>query len=66
MGSVRTRYKASLRCCKRIEDVFGWIKGAAGFAKVKLRGKAKVDSVFTLALAAYHLVRLPKLLAVPT
>jgi transposase len=58
-------YKASLRCRKRIEEVFGWIKGAAGLAKVKLRGKAKVDAVFTLALAAYNLVRLPKLLAMP-
>ena len=58
-------YQASLRCRKRIEEVFGWIKGAAGFAKVKLRGKAKVDAVFTLALAACNLVRLPKLLAMP-
>ncbi len=34
-----------------------------GLAKVKLRGRAKVDAAFTLALAAYNLVRLPKLLA---
>ena len=55
-------YAISQRCRKRIEEVFGWIKGAAGLAKVKLRGRAKVDAVFTLALAAYNLVRLPKLL----
>ena len=42
--------------------MFGWAKGAAGLAKVKLRGRAKVDAVFTLALAAYNLIRLPKLL----
>jgi hypothetical protein len=44
--------------------VFGWIKSSAGLAKVKLRGRERVDAVFTLALAAYNLIRLPKLLAV--
>lgn len=58
-------YAVSQRCRKRIEEVFGWIKGSAGLAKVKLRGRAKVDAVFTLALAAYNLVRLPKLLEAP-
>lgn len=58
-------YAISQRCRKRIEEVFGWIKGAAGLAKVKLRGRAKVDAAFTLALAAYNLVRLPKLLEAP-
>jgi predicted dinucleotide-utilizing enzyme len=41
------------------------IKGAAGLAKVKLRGRAWIDTAFTLALAAYNLIRLPRLLAVP-
>lgn len=59
-------YQASQRCRKRIEEVFGWIKHSAGFAKVKLRGRARVDAAFTLALAAYNLIRLPKLLAAPT
>jgi len=55
-------YAVSQRCRKRIEEVFGWIKGAAGLRKVKLRGRARVDAVFTMALAAYNLIRLPKLL----
>ena len=55
-------YAISQCCRKRIEEVFGWTKGPAGLAKVKLRGQAKVDAVFTLALAAYNLIRLPKLL----
>ena len=55
-------YDISQRCRKRIEEVFGWIKASAGLAKIKLRGRARVDAVFTLALAAYNLVRLPKLL----
>ncbi len=58
-------YAISQCCRKRIEEVFGWAKGSAGLAKVKLRGRAKVDAVFTLALAAYNLVRLPKLLGMP-
>ena len=59
-------YEVSQRCRKRIEEVFGWLKGPAGLAKVKLRGRARVDAAFTLALAAYNLVRLPKLLEAPT
>lgn len=58
-------YAVSQRCRKRIEELFGWGKSAAGLAKVKLRGLQKVGAAFTLALAAYNLVRLPKLLAAP-
>jgi len=47
---------------KRIEEVFGWIKAQAGFAKVKVRGQRKAEAVFTLAVAAYNLVRIPRLL----
>jgi len=55
-------YAISQRCRKRIEEVFGWIKSSAGLAKIKLRGRRRVDAAFTLALAAYNLIRLPKLL----
>ena len=55
-------YAISQRCRKRIEEVFGWLKSSAGLAKVKLRGRVRVGAAFTLALAAYNLVRLPKLL----
>jgi transposase len=55
-------YEVSQCCRKRIEEVFGWIKSQAGLAKVKLRGRARVEAVFTLALTAYNLIRLPKLL----
>jgi hypothetical protein len=58
-------YDLSQRCRKRIEEVFGWIKASAGMAKVKLRGCARVGAAFTLNLAAYNLIRLPKLLAAP-
>ena len=46
--------------------MFGWVKAAAGLAKIKLRGRARVDAAFILALAADKLVRPPKLLAGPT
>ena len=59
-------YEVSQRCRKRIEEVFGWIKSSAGLAKVKLRGRSRVDAAFTLALAACNLVRLPRLLSVQT
>ena len=56
-------YEVSRRCRRRIEEVFGWLKGSAGLDKVKVRGRDRVDAAFILALAAYNLVRLPKLLA---
>ncbi len=54
-------YDISQRCRKRIEEIFGWIKSSAGLAKVKLRGRDRVNAAFTMALAAYNLIRLPKL-----
>ena len=51
---------------KRIEEIFGWTKTIGGLAQVKLRGLAKVEALFTFGLAAYNLIRLPKLLAAPT
>lgn len=58
-------YSSSQRCRKRIEVIFGWVKCSAGLAKVKLRGRARIDAAFTFALVAYNLIRLPRLLAVP-
>ncbi|MFL6726678.1 MAG: IS5 family transposase [Sphingomicrobium sp.] len=58
----RIGYSISQVCRKRIEEVFGWIKAQAGFAKVKVRGCAKAEAVFTFAVAAYNLIRIPKLL----
>ena len=56
-------YRVSQICRKRIEEVFGWIKAQAALSKVKLRGCAKVEAVFTFTVAAYTLIRIPKLLA---
>jgi len=59
-------YAVSQRIRKRIEEVFGWAKTVAGLRKLRHRGLPKVDWQFTLAMAAYDLIRLPKLLAQPT
>jgi transposase len=56
-------YAVSQRIRKRIEEAFGWAKTVAGLRKMRHRGLPKVSWQFTLAMAAYNLVRLPKLLA---
>lgn len=56
-------YAVSQRIRKRIEEAFGWAKTVAGLRKLRHRGLPKIDWQFTLAMAAYDLVRMPKLLA---
>jgi hypothetical protein len=56
-------YAIPQRIRKRVEEAFGWAKTVAGLRKMRHRGLPKVDWQFTLAMAAYDLVRLPKLLA---
>jgi len=58
-------YEQSQRARKRIEEAFGWIKGIAGQARTRLKGVGLTRWSFTLAAAAYNLVRLPKLLEGP-
>jgi IS5 family transposase len=48
---------------KRVEEIFAWDKSIGGLAQVKLRGLAKIKALFTFGLAAYNLIRIPKLLA---
>jgi IS5 family transposase len=56
-------YATSRRIRKRIEEAFGWIKTIAGLRKTRFIGRARTDWAFTFAVAAYNLVRLPKLMA---
>ena len=55
-------YDLSQRHRKRVEEIFAWVKGIAGLSKTKFRGRKRVAASFTLAVAAYNLIRLPKLL----
>jgi transposase len=56
-------YAVSQRIRKRIEEAFGWIKTVALQEKTRFRGIDRVGLAFTFAVAAYNLIRLPKLLA---
>jgi len=56
-------YAVSQRKRKRIEECFGWLKTIALMRKVRHRGVCKVNWVFTLACAAYNLVRMRNLAA---
>jgi transposase len=56
-------YAISQRIRKRIEEPFGWSKTVGLAAKTMLRGLDRVGGQFIFNLAAYNLVRLPKLLA---
>jgi len=58
-------YAVSQRKRKRIEECFGWLKTIALLRKVRHRGVCKVHWIFTLACAAYNLVRMRNLAAVP-
>lgn len=62
-GIASFRYAISQGLRKRIEECFGWAKMVGGLAQVKVRGLDMVRAVFVFGIAAYNLVRLPKLLA---
>jgi Transposase DDE domain len=55
-------YGLSQRARKRIEEAFGWIKEIALLRRARHRGGARIGWQFTLAVAAYDLIRLPRLL----
>jgi transposase len=55
-------YAASQKCRKRIEEIFGWLKTVACWRKSRFRGLDRTAHGFHLALAAYNLARMPKLL----
>ena len=56
-------YAASHRARKRIEETFGWVKTVGGLRKTRHRGTKRVGWMFTLTVAAYNVVRIPKLAA---
>jgi len=58
-------YAISQQKRKRTEEPFGWGKTIGGLARPMLRGVRRLAFKFTLTMAAYDLVRLPKLVASP-
>jgi transposase len=59
-------YTVSQRKRKRIEECFGWLKDIALLRKLKHRGLFRVGWIFTFAAAAYNLVRLRRLVPIPS
>src|SRR5262252_562113 len=55
-------YTVSQQKRKRIEEPFGWGKIIGGLARPMLRGIRKLGFKFTLTMAGYNLIRLPKLI----
>ena len=51
-------YRLSQKCRKKIEEVFGWLKGVAGAGRSRLVGRWKLQQTLELAASAYNLVRL--------
>jgi IS5 family transposase len=56
-------YGISQRKRKRVEEVFGWMKTVALQRKTRFLGPDRTGWMFTLAAAAYNLVRMRNLLA---
>ena len=59
-------YQISIQKRRRIEHIFGWLKTTAMMRKVRHRGRALVEWMFTLAVSGYNLVRLARLSAEAT
>jgi len=55
-------YVVSQQKRKRTEEPFGWAKTIGGLARPMLLGAARLRFKFTLTMAAYDLIRMPKLL----
>lgn len=46
---------------KRVEEIFGWVKAAAGKAKTRFRGIRRVAAGFLSTMTAYNLIRSARL-----
>jgi transposase len=59
-------YAISQKKRKLVEEPFGWAKTIGGLARPMLRGAKRLGFKFTLTMAAYDLIRLPKLIGAVT
>jgi transposase len=58
-------YKVSQRVRKRVEEIFGWVKTVGGGRKLRFIGLARNRLWAEMTAAAYNLVRVVRLEAVP-
>ena len=54
-------FRLSQKCRKKIEEVFGWLKGIAGLGRSRVLGRWKLQQLLEIGAAAFNLVRLRKL-----
>jgi transposase len=57
----RKGYRLSQRYRKRIEEAIGWVKTVGGVARVNVVGRWKIRQRFTMAAAAFNLIRMVRL-----
>ena len=55
--------RSARRSANGSRKIFGWLKSVGGCRQTRFRGLERVGMAFTFALAAYNLIRIPKLLA---
>jgi transposase len=59
-------YAISQRIRKRVEEIFGWMKGTGGLRRTRYRGRDRTQLAAYLVGAAFNLLRMAKLAAAPT
>ena len=59
-------YAISQRKRKQVEQAFGWMKTIALLRKLRHRGGARVEWIFTFTAAAYNIIRMRRLIAEAT
>ncbi len=59
-------YAISMRIRKRVEEIFGWMKTVGGFRRTRYRGEARTELASYLVGAAYNLLRIARLITLPT
>ena len=58
-------YVVSQRKRKLVEEVFGWFKTVGNFRRTRFKGRALTQFAAFIVAAAYNLVRMTRLVAVP-
>ncbi|HWL38994.1 MAG TPA: IS5 family transposase [Gemmatimonadaceae bacterium] len=59
-------YAVSQRKRKQVEQAFGWMKTIALLRKLRHRGGARVEWIFTFTAAAYNIIRMRRVIAEAT
>lgn len=55
-------YSLSQRFRKKVEEIFGWVKGIGGFRRTRFKGVQRTQLSAWFVGAAYNLLRMAKLM----